>query len=473
MINKSKKNIVKIKKIPEKPGVYKFLDKTRKIIYIGKAKNLKKRVSTYFQKSRAHDNRIERLIREIYDVEIIETASEAEALIFEAGLIKDYSPKFNIDLKDDKSYPYLKLTTGENFPRLFITRRRTNDEAIYYGPYTNATLLKEAFAFMKKVFPLRSCRKLNKRVCLEYHIAQCMGPCQNKISKIEYNNIVNNLRKFLEGKKEDVISSMQAEMKKCSSNKEYEKAMVIKQRIEALTSVQNFYDNAKKPMFGELDELQHIMGMKNTPVHIECFDVSNISGEDAVGSMVKFVGGKQKKPDYKRFRIKSKNLPDDYMMMREIVRRRYSRLIKENKKLPDMILIDGGKGHLFSICGELSKLGIKDIAVCAIAKEHNHLYLYPKKNSIRLSPGSRVLSLIQRIRDEAHRFAISYHRKIRSKSRLLGSLIKINGVGPVKEKRLIETFGNIKSIEKASFEELIGSGIDKKTAMNIIKALKT
>ena len=159
-------------------------------------------------------------------------------------------------------------------------------------------------------------------------------------------------------------------------------------------------------------------------------------------------------------------------MMREIVRRRYVRLIREKKKLPDMILIDGGKGHLFSVCDELNKLGIKNIAICAIAKEYNHLYIYPKKNSIRLSPGSRVLNLIQRIRDEAHRFAISYHRKIRSKSRLFGSLIKINGIGPAKEKRLIETFGNIKSIEKASLKELINSGIDKKTAMNIIEALQ-
>ena len=472
MVLLSSKITAKLKKLSTSSGVYKFLDKKRKIIYVGKAKNLKKRVSTYFQKGRVRDNRLERLISEIYDVDIIETSSEAEALIFEAGLIKDYSPKFNIDLKDDKSYPYLKLTMNKEFPRLFITRRRVDDGATYYGPYANATLLKDAVAFIKKVFPLRNCKKFKKKVCLEYHIEQCLGPCENKISKKEYNNIVSNLKKFLEGKKENVIDRLQNEMKQYSSKKEYEKAIIIKQRIEALTSIRKFYNGTQKPMFGELDELQHVMGMKDMPIHIECFDVSNISGQDAVGSMVKFVGGKPKKTGYKKFKIKTKNSPDDYTMMREVVRRRYTRLVKEKKKLPDMILIDGGIGHLFSVKDELNKLGLRDMAVAAIAKEYNHLYVYPNKTPIRLSPGSRVLNLIQRIRDEAHRFAIFYHRNIRSKSSFLGTLREIKGIGLKKEKMLINRFGSIEAIGKADIKKLIGAGIDKKTAMDIIGAFK-
>ena len=209
----SEKLKLKIKELPDSPGVYMFLDGKKKILYVGKARRLKKRVVTYFHPGRARDARLEMLVSEVRDIKIIRAASEAEALIYEAGLIKDHRPKYNIDLKDDKSYPFLKLTVNEEYPRIFVTRRRLSDGALYYGPYVNLTLLKQAVSFMKKVFPLRTCKRFHKTVCLEYHIAQCFGPCENKISKKDYGDIVKQLRQFLEGKKTDLIKALQSKMK--------------------------------------------------------------------------------------------------------------------------------------------------------------------------------------------------------------------------------------------------------------------
>ena len=258
----------KIKKLPDSPGVYKFLDSKRKIIYVGKALRLKKRVSSYFRQGRARDARLEMLVSEVRDIEFIRASSEAEALIYEAGLIKDHRPKYNIDLKDDKSYPYLKLTLSEKYPRLMITRRRVSDGSRYYGPFVNAKLLKEAVSFMKKVFPLRTCGRMKKSLCLEYHIGQCVGPCEGKVLQAEYNRLVGQLEKFLEGKKDDLIKGLEKEMKKHSDKKQYEKALNVKKRIEALTAIQQLHDRAQHPIFGELDELQNALELKNMPLTI-------------------------------------------------------------------------------------------------------------------------------------------------------------------------------------------------------------
>ena len=464
----SKKVKEKVEKLPDVPGVYKFLDSGGKIIYVGKARRLKKRVSSYFREGRAHDSRIEMLVSTVRDIKFIRASSEAEALIYEAGLIKDHRPKFNIDLKDDKSYPFLKLTMGEEYPRLFLTRRRPRDGSIYYGPYVNVKLLKEALSFMKKVFPLRTCRRFLKSVCLEYHLAQCVGPCEGKVTKSEYLEIVKHLQKFLEGKKDDLIRDLKIDMKKFSSKREYEKAINVKKRIEALTAIQQLHDRAQYPIFGELDELQNVLALEKVPVVIECFDISNIGGHQPVGSMVRFVAGSAKKSDYRKFRIKQVSGIDDYSMIREVIRRRYSRLLSEGAKLPDLVIIDGGKGHLSAAKEVLNELGLENMPLVSIAKEHNHLYTETRKSPIRLSPGSRLLLLIQRIRDEAHRFAITYHRKLRRKDKFDTRLNEIKGVGPVKEKRLIEKFGSPASVRKASVEKLIEAGIDEKTAKNIV-----
>jgi excinuclease ABC subunit C len=405
----------KIKELPGTPGVYLFFNSKKKIIYVGKAKNLKKRVSSYFQRGRAHDNRLELLVNEVSNLKTINTSSEAEALIYEAGLIKDHKPKFNIELKDDKSYPFLKLTINDDFPRLIITRVRKEDGAVYYGPYTNVKLLKEAVEFIRKMFMIRGCRNMSKKVCLRFHIEQCYGPCEGKISKREYGKTIKYIRAFLEGRKSDLIRSFQKDMKRYSAKWDFEKAMVMKKRIEALTAVQNAHDSSSKPIFGELDELQNALGLKKTPDTIECFDISNIAGKQAVGSMVQFKDGKPQKNEYRKFKIKKVAGIDDYSMIREVVRRRYTRLLAEEKPLPDLVLIDGGKGHLSVAQKELKILGLNKLPIASIAKEFNHLYRTTAGVPIRLSPGSRLLFLIQRIRDEAHRFAITYHRKLRSK----------------------------------------------------------
>lgn len=465
---KYKKLTQKIKSLPDSPGVYEFLDAKGKIIYVGKARRLKKRVATYFHSGRARDSRLELLVSEARDIKFIRTSSEAEALIYEAGLIKDHRPKFNIDLKDDKSYPFLKLTAGEKYPRLFLTRRKTGDNSLYYGPYVNVKLLKEALSFMKKVFPLRTCRTLKKTLCLEYHIGQCSGPCVNKVTKEEYAQIVDQLKKFLEGRKDDLIKDLKKKMLNLSKKKEYEKALSVKKRIEALTAVQQLHDRSQHPIYGELDELQNALNLPLVPVVIECFDVSNIRGEQPVGSMVRFVAGMPRKASYRKFRIRTVKGIDDYSMIREVVRRRYSRLLGEGKDLPSLVLIDGGKGHLNACRDELDDLGLESIPAASIAKEHNHLYTTSRKQPIRLSPGSRLLLLIQRIRDEAHRFAIMYHRDLRTSEKFDTELKRIKGIGPKKEHLLMERFGKVDNIKRASLKEILSSGIDKRTAEEII-----
>ncbi len=468
-----RKNIAsKVKSLPNTSGVYKFLDSKKKIIYVGKARRLRQRVSSYFRVGRARDSRLELLVGEVRDIKFIRTSSESEALIFEAGLIKDHSPKFNIELKDDKSYPFLKLTIGDKYPRLFMTRRRTNDGALYYGPYVNVKLLKEALSFMKKVFPLRTCVRIPKTVCLEYHIDQCTGPCERKISDKEYRDIVEQLKKFLEGKKDDLLSSLEKQMKYFSSVQKFEKSISVKKKIEALTAVRQFHDRARYPVYGELDELQHALGLSKTPMVIECFDISNISGQQAVGSMVKFVAGVPRKSEYRKFRIRMAAGIDDYSMIREVVKRRYSRSIAEGKSMPDVVLIDGGRGHLSVAISELRELGLRDVPVVSIAKEYNHLYTKLRQHPIKLSPGSRLLLLIQRIRDEAHRFAVTYHRSLRRKDKFDTELVKIKGVGPVYEKLLLEKFGSKDRIDKATTEDLRKVGVNKRTARAIVNHFK-
>ncbi len=459
----------RIKELPDSPGVYMFLDARAGIIYIGKARRLRRRVASYFRAGRGRGSRMELLVSEARDVRIIRTSSEAEALIYEAGLIKHHRPRFNVELKDDKSYPFLKLTVNEEYPRFFVTRKKLSDGALYYGPYVNVGLLKEAVSFMKRVFPLRSCRRLRKKVCLEFHIGQCAGPCEGRVSSGDYRKIVGQLRAFLEGRRADLIGSIEKDMKRSARKKEYERALSAKKRIEALTAVQQLHDRSRHPMYGELEELQNALGLPDPPVTIECFDISNIGGRQAVGAMVRFVDGRPQKAGYRKFRIRGVYGIDDYSMIREVVRRRYSRLLKEGKELPGLVLIDGGRGHLFSAKKELGLLGLGSVPVAGIAKEFNHLYTEARKLPIRLSPGSRLLLLIQRVRDEAHRFAITYHRKLRKAGAFETGLKHIKGVGPVREQKLLDKFGSPDNVGKASFRELRDAGMDASTARAITR----
>ncbi|MCX5668033.1 MAG: excinuclease ABC subunit UvrC [Candidatus Omnitrophica bacterium] len=421
-----------IKNLPHTPGVYIMKGASGEVLYVGKADNLRKRVSSYFQVSRRHPDRIALLVSQIADVAHLPTATSAEALLYENGLIKQLSPKYNVALRDDKSYPMLKITLKEKFPRLMITREKKEkkgDGSIYYGPYTNAKLLKEALKTLRKLFPLRTCSKMPKRKCLEFDMSQCLGPCEGRVGEERYGAIIKELRLFLEGRHSDLLKLLAERMKQLSKDEKFEEAAECRNRLEALSSVNT--DRVKYGPANELGELKRVLGIKGNLEIIEAFDVSNIMGDEAVGSMIYFRKGKPDKNEYRKFKIKTVTGMDDYSMMREIVRRRYRRSVEEKKELPDLIVIDGGRGHLSVALDELKKLRLDDLPVIGIAKparrsplvsdgrgeggEFERVYVKDKKDPILLPKESKALHLLERVRDEAHRFAISYHKKLMSK----------------------------------------------------------
>ena len=402
-----------VRGLPDSPGVYIMKNDSGDILYVGKANDLKKRVSTYFQSSRRHPERIESLVSQVTDISFIPTSTSAEALIYENGLIKQLSPKYNVVLRDDKSYPLLKLTVNEKFPRLTMTRVRSDDAALYYGPYTSAKLLKEALKILQKLFPMRTCNKMPKKECLQFHIQQCLAPCIGKISEERYNDLVSQLKLFLEGRRAQLLKFLSDKMKELSKEERFEEALEYRNRLEALSAVKE--DRVNYGPMDESEELQKILGIKKRLDRIEAFDISNIMGDEAVGSMVYFYKGKPDKNEYRRFKIKTVSGMNDYSMMREIVRRRYTRTVEERKTLPDLIVIDGGKGHLGVALDELKKLAIDSIPTIGIAKEFERIYARDKKEPIVLPKESKALHLLERIRDEAHRFAIAYHKKLMSK----------------------------------------------------------
>lgn len=403
-----------LKKIPPSPGVYLFLDKNKKVLYVGKAVNLKKRVASYFRKT-YQPPKTRALVSRIRDLDYVETASSTEALIYEARLIKEKRPKYNIELKDDKSYPYLEFTVKDKFPRIFITREKKKKGSLYYGPYTDAKLLKNALSMILEIFPLRTCKNLPKKNCLKAHIKKCTAPCNGSITSGEYKRIVYEVKLFLEGKKVDLLKKLSCDMKKASTDKDYEKAINLRDRIEAISAV---WQGRKPPppLNKEIESLKEVLGLTILPVRIEAFDISNIHGKESVGSMVSFFSGRPQRDEYRRFRIKEVKGVDDYAMIKEVVKRRYSRVLREKKQFPDLILIDGGKGHLCSAVSELKKTGITHIPVISLAKGDETIYVEKKSTPIKLASRIPALRLLMRIRDEAHRFAISYHKLLRRKS---------------------------------------------------------
>lgn len=403
----------RLDKIPTSPGIYLFFGKDREVLYIGKASNLRKRIASYFQK-KYYSPRIEALVSQIRDLDYISTSSSAEALIYEATLIKEKKPKYNVELKDDKSYPFLKLTVNEKFPQLFITRGKKENDAVYYGPYTNVKLLRKALSIIRGIFLLRSCKNLPKSACLKAHIKKCVAPCNGSISAKDYRKIVDEVKLFLEGKKENLVNNLSERMEKLSKKMEYEKALALRDKIEALSAM---WKGRKSPpsLNREINQLKDMLGLRVMPARIEAFDISNIHGKEAVGSMVSFFSGRPQKDEYRRFRIKNIAGIDDYGMIREVMRRRYTRLLREKCRLPDLILIDGGRGHLNVARNELNKIGPLKIPVISIAKGKELIYVEGEKNPLTLSRNSLALMLIMRIRDEAHRFAISYHKLLRGK----------------------------------------------------------
>lgn len=419
----------KIKEFPDSPGVYLMKDARGQVIYVGKAVSLKKRVASYFLKTQG-SLKTQVQLGYVERIDFIETPSEYDALILESQLIKQYQPRFNISLKDDKSFPYIRITQ-EAFPRVFIGRRpkaeREEDASTeslsikpegnlrfdYFGPYTSANLLRRALNILRKSFPFCTCRRFPKRPCLNYDLGLCPQACQGKISQKKYRRIIKDLEDFLTKKDQELIEELSSSMRQKVREEKFEEAAGVRDKLEALSILIALKKSGGKSPY-LLEEDFGKCGLSSEPKVIEAFDISNISGNFAVGSMVSFRNGKPDKSRYRRFKIRSVFGADDYAMIREVVRRRYGRLLRESQALPDLIVIDGGKGHLKAGLSVLRELKL-DIPMIAIAKREEVIYTVGRQDPLRLGRDSVVLRLFQHIRNEAHRFAVNYHRLLRSK----------------------------------------------------------
>lgn len=401
-----------ISRLPDSPGVYKFKDASGRIIYIGKAKSLKKRVTSYF--SRFLSAKTQALVAKISDIEYTVTASEAQAELLEAALIKERQPYYNISLKDDKSFPLIKISSDE-FPLVSICRRKKagkDDASLYFGPYTDAAPLRQAFKVMRRIFGFRSCRRMPKQPCLYCRLKLCPAPCIGNISCAEYKELIDRIKLFLEGRYEELLEELYQDMKEASAKNDFEEAAKFRDQINALSVFRQ--GSSHEAVFNEMEGLKDLLKMDKIPERIEAFDISNISGKEATGSMVSFYRGRPDKNNYRRFRIKRQLKIDDYAMLREVVSRRYERVRRDNLKLPDLVLIDGGKAHLLAAYGEIKNIGL-DLPIVSIAKEKENIYVLGRAIPIRLKSDTPALNLIRRVRDEAHRFAVAYHHVLRRK----------------------------------------------------------
>ncbi|MBI4433024.1 MAG: excinuclease ABC subunit UvrC [Candidatus Omnitrophica bacterium] len=403
---------IRIEELPKKSGVYLFKNRERQTIYIGKALSIQKRVKGHFRFYGESFSKEGKMLSDTVAIDLIETPDEAEALLLEASLVKESLPKYNKELRDDKSYPFLKIT-AEEYPRLVITRSRKPDGGKYFGPYTDVRLLRQAVRMLRREFPMRTCKTLPKKVCLMYHIGQCKAPCVGYIQKAEYDAMARDLEKFLMGRRDVLVKSLLRRMKEHSAKKEYEKAKTLYEEIQALRSVPN--KSEMKDASLVLEALKNGLELPKIPLRIEGFDISNIMGREAVGSMVVMIEGKPARSEYRRFKIRTVKGIDDYRMMKEVVRRRYARVLAEGSALPDLVVIDGGKGHLAAVKSILDELGLPELPIISIAKEHEYLFKPGREKPTIFPQSSPILHLIQNLRDEAHRFAITYHRLLHRK----------------------------------------------------------
>lgn len=417
--------------IPHLPGVYIMRDSAANIIYVGKAKDLKNRISSYFHSDT--DSKAFSIISAMKTINYILCASEREAFLVERQLIKKIQPYFNAMWKDDKTYPYIKLTVGEDFPRLVMTRKVIKDGALYFGPYPQLTYIKKLILWLNKVFKIRPCKinfsekelpKLEKvKSCLYYHTGMCFGPCMGKISSIDYKNNLKEVETFFNGKLKKLSDTWQKEMIELSNKQEYEKAKEIRDRLFAIQSISqrvaireiSIEDiNQYVSKTDSLQELREALKLHKLPSVMECFDISNTSGTNPVASMVQFVNAKPNKSGYRKFKIKTVHQINDFAMIKEAVFRRYSGIIRRNEQFPDLIVIDGGKIQLAYAQSALDEIGIY-IPMISLAKQEEEVFMVGKPKSLMLPRNSLGLRLLQAIRDEAHRFAITFHKQLRAK----------------------------------------------------------
>ncbi len=425
----------KVRGFPQSPGVYLMKDAAGRVIYVGKAKNLRARAGSYFLKAAAEDRRTADMVREIADIDFLAADSEVDALLAEARLIKDVQPKFNQDLKDDKTFPYLEITTREDFPRVEFTREPRSRGSKLYGPFASAGSLRGAMQVLQKIFKFRTCTldiDVNEekwrwyRPCLLASIDQCSAPCNLRISKEDYRRDIQRLRMFLEGKKQKLLAEMKEEMKTAAAELRFEKAARLRDEIHMLETLDDrgelethvqpevFFVDPKKGLAG----LQKVLKLERAPRTIEGVDIAHLGGGETVASLVQFIDGLPFKPNYRRFKIRDVQGVDDFASIREVIARRFQKLQDDAQVFPDLLLIDGGKGQLSSAMTAFRELQIEPPTILSLAKREEEVFLPGQEEPLRLSRHSFALRLLQYVRDEAHRFAQHYHHILRRKSML-------------------------------------------------------
>src|SRR3984893_1384224 len=422
----------KVKQFPAAPGVHLMKDAQGRVLYVGKAKNLRNRATHYFTKAATEDKRTADLVKLIVDVDYVKTETEVDALLMEARLVKDIQPRFNVDLKDDKSFPYLQIRMREDFPRVEFTRTPRRRGVKLYGPFTSAKSLRAALQVLQRIFKFRTCaldidpndeRWRWFRPCILHSIHQCTAPCNFRVTKEDYRKQIRSLRMVLVGKKAKLLAEMQKEMQEASAAMQYEKAARLRDEIDALQNLgrrgdvdkdvqpQVFFIEPKKGMVG----LRKILGLPRTPRTIEGIDIAHLGGNETVASLVTFIDGLPFKPNYRRYRIKSVEGVDDFASIREVVTRRFRRKMREEELFPDILLIDGGKGQLNAALEAFRFLGVEPPCLISLAKREEEVYRPGDAEPLRLSRHSGALRLLQYVRDEAHRFAQHYHHILRRK----------------------------------------------------------
>ncbi len=480
---------LKLNLLPESPGIYKFLDKKGKILYIGKAINLRNRVRSYFSSDLYDRPRIKQMVPYIFDIEITETNNEIESLVLESALIKKYQPFYNSDKKDDKSYVWIYISTKEKFPTVKIVRKISNKEfkkGVLFGPYPSSAATKRIFTYLRKIYPFCTCKKENSKECLYYHLGLCPGPHQGHISEQDYRKNINEIIKFLKGRKRGQIKEMERQMSAYSKERNYEKAAQLRDRVNDLKYLgeqidlfpedteQSYKERREELLKKQFSDLKNELGLKGLE-RIECYDISNIQGKQAYGSMVVAVNGQIRRDMYRIFKIDDIEGPSDPAMLRRVLERRFA---KENRdkypRVPDIILIDGGKSQLAAVSSmykvDSSVVIPKEITLLGItkgkrlkrkgSKQVDEFWLLLQKNE-----GDKSSKQIERIdilnssilidlRDEAHRFAILHHRKSRIKNSKLSQLNRIPGVGYKRRKELMKYFKSVDNIKKATEEDI-------------------
>src|SRR2546423_5034042 len=605
----------RLQAVPESPGVYLFRDAKTNVIYVGKALRLRDRLRSYFTPGYAQTARVAELIHKATDFEFVTTANEVEALVLENNLIKNYRPRFNIRLKDDKNYLYLKLPVTEEFPRVHYSRRVQNDGARYFGPYTSAQSLRSTVKSIRQLLPFRTCSDeifKQGKVCLDFHIKRCPGPCERRISTDDYKARINEVALFMEGRSDILVRELKQRMDAAANRLDFENAARYRDQLHSIERIADrqkvltrgrddqdiiayarssndvfvevayirqgkmvghdghaldgaadatepellrgfmlqYYSSAthvprgvilpgsieepeliagwltekrggpvtlevpqrgrKRALVTQLGEtakqeleqlriqadydrsrtepmlqaLADALDLETPPKRIECYDISNIQGDSAVGSMVVFEDGRPRNDHYRHFRIKFTPGPNDFAMLQEVLRRRLERLESAQRReeaesvgdrpftsRPDLILIDGGKGQLSAALEVMEAAGYADIPTFALAKEREALFAPGRAEPIVQERNSPGMSLVQRIRDEAHRFAITHHRKVRARKALTSPLDSVEGIGPARKRALLRTFGSLQAIRDAALDDIVAAGISRKVAIRLKELL--